>query len=164
MATWKEITQTVPEFAARVSAWFAADKHAVLATLRADGSPRVSGVEPLFYDELWLGSMPGARKGADLRRDPRFALHSHTSSNRMDPATGVGDAKVSGRALEVTDQATLDAYLEQCRAHGTPMPEGMDFELFRADIQEVVTISVQGDQLVIETWRPGQELRRHART
>jgi Pyridoxamine 5'-phosphate oxidase len=163
MATWKEITQTVPEFAARVAAWFAADKHAVLATLRADGSPRVSGIEPLFFDELWLGSMPGSRKGADLRRDPRFALHGYTSSNRMDPTTGVGDAKVSGRALEVTDQATIDAYLEQCRAHGAPAPEGMDFELFRADIQEVVAISVEGDQLVVETWRPGQELRRHAR-
>lgn len=164
MATWKEITQTVPEFAAKVSTWFAADKHAVLATLRADGSPRVSGVEPLFYDELWLGSMPRARKGADLRRDARFALHSYTSSNRIGPGTGTGDAKVSGRALLVTDQATIDAYLEQCRAHGTPPPEGMDFDLFRADVQEAVTISVEDNQLVIETWLPGQPLRRHART
>jgi hypothetical protein len=48
-----------------------------LATVRADGSPRISGLEAKFIEEdLLFGSMPGSRKGADLLRDPRFALHS----------------------------------------------------------------------------------------
>src|SRR5258706_14090566 len=72
-----------------------------MAPLRADGSPRISGIETVFEDgELVFGSMPNARKGADLRRDPRFALHSAT----VDPGAGSeaqwpGEAKISGRAV-----------------------------------------------------------------
>lgn len=68
--------------------------------MRADGSPRISGIEAAFEDgELVFGSMPNARKGADLTRDPRFALHSAT----IDPIDGAeaqwpGEAKISGRA------------------------------------------------------------------
>ena len=65
-----------PEFAARVRRLFDSGRHKTIATLRADGSPRISGIECEFADgELRFGSMPGARKGADLRRNPRFALH-----------------------------------------------------------------------------------------
>ncbi len=53
-----------------------AGRHKTIATLRADGSPRISGIECEFADgELRFGSMARARKGVDLRRDPRFALH-----------------------------------------------------------------------------------------
>ena len=76
MAAWKDVEQAEPEFAARVRRLFDAGRHKTIATLRADGSPRISGIECEFADgELRFGSMPGARKGADLRRDPRFALH-----------------------------------------------------------------------------------------
>ena len=61
----------------RVRAAFDAHAHKVLATLRADGSPRVSGIEMQFVaGEPWLAGMPDSVKFADLRRDPRFALHS----------------------------------------------------------------------------------------
>ena len=74
MAAWKDVEQAEPEFAARVRRLFEAGRHKTIATLRADGSPRISGIECEFADgELRFGSMPGARKGADLRRDPRFA-------------------------------------------------------------------------------------------
>jgi hypothetical protein len=76
MAAWEDVEQAEPEFAARVRRLFDAGRHKTIATLRADGSPRISGIECEFADgELRFGSMPGARKGADLRRDPRFALH-----------------------------------------------------------------------------------------
>ena len=85
MASWKDVEDAEPEFAARVRRLFDAHKHKTIATLRADGAPRLSGIEAEFESgELTFGSMPGARKGADLHRDPRFALHSAT----VDPPDG----------------------------------------------------------------------------
>jgi hypothetical protein len=101
VTTWQEVEQAEPEFAQRVRGLFDAHRHKTIATLRADGSPRISGIETVFEDgELVFGSMPNARKGADLRRDPRFALHSAT----VDPVEGSeaqwpGEAKISGRAI-----------------------------------------------------------------
>ena len=101
MTAWKEVERAEPEFAQRVRALFDAHRHKTIATVRADGSPRISGIEAVFEDgELTFGSMPNARKGADLRRDPRFALHSAT----VDPVEGAeaqwpGEAKISGRAI-----------------------------------------------------------------
>ena len=77
VASWQDVEREEPAFATRVRALFDAGRHKTLATLRADGSPRISGIETDFEGgELTFGSMPGARKGADLVRDPRFALHS----------------------------------------------------------------------------------------
>src|SRR3954466_12840582 len=99
MATFADVETEHPEFAKRVRAAFDAHGHKVLATLRADGSPRVSGIEARFADgDLWLAGMPRAGKVADLRRDPRMALHSGSD----EPADFSADAKVSGRAVEVT--------------------------------------------------------------
>src|SRR2546429_8400472 len=101
MTAWREFEAAEPVFAARVRALFDAHRHKTIATLRADGSPRISGIEAAFEDgELTFGSMTKARKGADLRRDPRFALHSAT----VDPVEGSeaqwpGEAKISGRAI-----------------------------------------------------------------
>jgi len=65
MATWREVETAVPELADAVRACFEATKHQVVATLRKDGAPRVSGTEVDFSgDELQLGSMPGAVKAA----------------------------------------------------------------------------------------------------
>src|SRR5580700_2032470 len=100
MTTWQEVERAEPEFARRVRGLFDRHRHKTIATLRADGSPRISGIEVAFEDgELTFGSMPNARKGADLGRDPRFALHSAT----IDPVEGAeaqwpGDAKISGWA------------------------------------------------------------------
>ena len=147
MTAWQEVEQEAPEFAQRVRALFDAHKHKTIATLRADGSPRISGIEAAFEDgELTFGSMPNARKGADLRRDPRFALHSAT----VDPVEGSeaqwpGEAKISGQAI----------------AAG-PITEGPDGDLFRADIAEVVHthLNEEATMLVIEWWTPGHGLRR----
>src|SRR5512142_2458215 len=101
MTAWRDVERAVPEFAQRVRALFDAHRHKTIATLRADGSPRISGIEVSFDDgELTFGSMTNARKGADLRRDPRFALHSAT----VDPVEGgeaqwPGEAKISVRAI-----------------------------------------------------------------
>lgn len=139
-------------FAARVRALFDAGRHKTIATLRADGSPRISGIECEFTDgELRFGSMTGARKGADLARDPRFALHGPTSH----PGEGkdrewAGEAKIAGRVVPAGPVVQHEA--------GT-QPEG---EMFVADIAEVVVTGLNSEatKLVVESWTPERGLRR----
>ncbi len=100
MASWGEIETVAPDLARLARGLLEAHVHKTLATLRADGSPRISGLEAKFIEgDLWFGSMPGSRKGADLARDPRFALHSGS----IDPPGWQGDAKLSGIAEEIVD-------------------------------------------------------------
>jgi len=152
MVSWKEIEAAEPEFAASVRAVFEKSKHKTIATLRADGAPRISGIEANFDDgdgELTFGSMPGSRKGADLARDPRLALHSPSVDAPEDsPASWRGDAKIAGRAVYTHE-----------------LTGGQPGQGFRVDIDEVVRIGIneEGDQLVIEVWRPGKGLRRTMR-
>jgi Pyridoxamine 5'-phosphate oxidase len=158
MATWSEIEAAAPELAGRARAAFDAHKHKVLATLRRDGSPRISGIEATIADgELWLGMMPGSRKALDLRRDPRLALHSASDDPPDDPATWAGDAKLSGRAVEVDDPALLERLGAGDQA---------DAHLFRVDITELVHTRVgdPADHLVIDLWREGAGLRTMRRT
>src|SRR5580692_7502415 len=139
MTAWRDVEQAEPEFAGRVRALFDAYRHKTLATLRADGSPRISGIEAAFEDgELVFGSMPHARKGGDLRRDPRFALHSAT----VDPVEGAeaqwpGEAKISGRVI----------------AAGA-ITDGPDGDRFHTHVDEAATM------LVVEWWTPKHGLRR----
>jgi hypothetical protein len=150
MASWQEIEKDAPEFAGRVRKVFGSGKHKTIATLRADGSPRISGNECEFADgEVTFGMMDGSLKLADVRRDPRIALHSPT----LDPpeeGRWEGDAKLSGRATEVP--APPD----------TPH-DGAGF--FRIDITEVVLTYVgdPADHLVIESWHAGRGYRRRTR-
>ena len=146
MTTWQELEQAEPEFAARVRRLFDAGRHKTIATLRADGSPRISGIECEFADgELRFGSMPGARKGADLRRDPRFALHGPTvHPQEGKEAEWPGEAKIAGRAILAG-----------------PGSEGPAADLFVADISEVVTtgLNPEATMLVVESWTPHRGLR-----
>ena len=146
------MTKAAPELAAAVQRCFDAHIHKTLATLRADGSPRVSGQEMSFRDgNAWLGMMPDSRKARDLQRDPRLAVHSAT----VDPSMAGGDAKLSGRALEVTDRETFDWFIsKEGEEKGEEPPE--PFHLFRVDVGEIVLTTLGGDppdHLVIETWR-----------
>lgn len=145
MTAWKDVEQAEPEFAARARRLLEAGRHKTIATLRADGSPRISGIECEFNDgELTFGSMPGARKGTDLKRDPRFALHGPT----VHPVEGQeaqwpGEAKISGRAVPAG-----------------PTTEGPAGDLFHADITEVVIthLDPEATMLVIESWTPKRGL------
>src|SRR5947209_2569107 len=111
---WKEIEQSEPEFVERVKRLFDAGRHKTIATLRADGSPRISGIECEFTDgDLRFGSMTGARKGADLRRDPRFALYGPTFHPEVDKeGDWPGEAKIAGRAIPASP-VTADEASEQ---------------------------------------------------
>ncbi|MDF2761665.1 MAG: Pyridoxamine 5-phosphate oxidase-related FMN-binding protein [Thermomicrobiales bacterium] len=154
MASWSDVSLAAPAFAAAVRAILDAHKHKILATLRKDGSPRISGIEVDFVDgELWLGAMWQSRKALDLQRDPRFALHSATAD---DGEAWRGDAKIAGWVEEVTDperKRTVQA------ASGGGAPPG-PFHLFRAEVTEVVLVRVGAppDHLVVESWHEGRGL------
>jgi nitroimidazol reductase NimA-like FMN-containing flavoprotein (pyridoxamine 5'-phosphate oxidase superfamily) len=143
VARWQDLEDSAPDFAARARRYLDARVHKTIATLRADGSPRISGIESYFQDgDLCFGSMQNGRKALDLRRDPRFSLHSGS----IDPPEWEGDAKISGLAEEIAD------------------PERTS-HLFRADIRDVVLVSLNDarNRLVIELWRPDAEIRRFER-
>jgi len=158
MASFAEVESAEPAFATRVRAAFDAHAHKFLATLRRDGSPRLSGIEMKFVaGEPWLAGMPGSVKFTDLRRDPRFALHSGSS----EPDAFTADAKLSGRATAVIDDEERRRFAE---AAGLP-PEHMGFELFRVDLDQVVAVHLNDEKnaLVIASWRPGRGLTRTIR-
>lgn len=156
MTSWSEVEAAAPELAALVRARFQAHGLGLIATLRLDGSPRVSGVEPLFaLGELWLGMMPQSRKAADLLQDSRFALHSAT----VDKQVAEGDARLSGRALEVADDATVERYLVAFKADAGYGPPPGPFHLFRADVREISMVRPDGDHLDIDWWKVGDEVR-----
>src|SRR5712691_13119008 len=103
MASWAEFEAAEPDFALRVQKLMSARKHLTMATLRRDGSPRISGTEVEFADGvLQIGSMTGAVKAQDLQRDPRLAIHGPTEDPPEGaPAAWKGEAKIAGIATEV---------------------------------------------------------------
>ena len=144
MSSWAEFASAEPALASRVQERFGIRKHKTLATLRKDGSPRISGIEVEFANgELFLGMMPDSLKLRDLERDPRLALHSPTDDPPAgDPRGWAGEAKLTGYAHEVDFP-------------DSPVASG---RRFRIDIGEVVLTHLNdaGDQLVVESWHPGK--------
>jgi hypothetical protein len=152
--SWAGFEAEVPELADFVRERLEAHRHRTMASLRADGSPRISGIEITISDgEVWIGGLPGSRKFDDLRRDPRVAIHSGSD----DPPGFRGDARLSGRAVPIEDEATKAAFLKAAGG-GPPGP----FELFRLEIAEASAVreAETRDHLIIESWRPGQPVKR----
>ncbi len=152
MPSWSDFEQAAPAFAQQVRERLDAHKHKTIATLRRDGSPRISGTETQFRDgELWIGSMWQARKARDLQRDPRFALHSGSD----EPADWKGDAKLAGIAEEVTDADRVE------EVNGESAPSGPS-HLFRLDLREVSTVGLNDKRnaIVIDVWTPERGVRR----
>jgi hypothetical protein len=147
MATWAEFETAEPEFASRVRALMASRKHLTMATIRRDGSPRISGTELEFAGEqLQIGSMPNAVKAMDLRRDARVAIHGPTEDPPAnEPAGWKGEAKVAGIAIEVESGSAAHRFL--------------------IDIQEAVItrLNETGNRLVVESWVPGRGYHRMER-
>jgi hypothetical protein len=85
--------------------------------------------------------MSNAVKALDLRRDPRFALHSGSD----EPTEWQGDAKVAGLAQEVASEG--------------------ESHQFRADVRELVVVYMGDprDHIVIESWHEGRGVTRRKR-
>lgn len=140
MASWKQVEESAPELAQAVRRSFALRKHATIATLRSDGSPRISGTEVEFGDDVCIASMPGALKALDLRRNGRFALHAPTVDPPADdPAAWAGEGKLAGVAEEVGDPSSV-----------------VDPHRFRLDLDEVVFTRVVDNRLEVTSWHEGR--------
>ncbi|HEX4733804.1 MAG TPA: pyridoxamine 5'-phosphate oxidase family protein [Thermoleophilaceae bacterium] len=147
MATWAEFEAEAPDLAARAHAYMEAHKHKTLATLRKDGSPRISGTECDITDgELQFGAMWRGVKALDLLRDPRFALHTGSD----DPPGWQGDAKVAG---------TVREEVVQSEEHGG------QYHLFKCDLAEVVVVGLNSERtkMTIDSWHEGRGLQQKER-
>ncbi len=155
MTTWREFTEDAP----RISAIFtrrhaAAGNLCMLATLRSDGYPRISPIEPrVFEDQLWIVGMPDTTKFRDLGRDPRFCLHTAT----VDAQVSDGDAKLWGMVDDVPDPA-----LQQRFAVGLFEDTGLDLRgrdfdhFYAANLTGASAVEVGGGHMDVTIWRPGQ--------
>ena len=152
---WGQLEEQVPKFAERIRLRLESHVHAVMGTLRRDGSPRLSGMEaPIRDGHLWLGMTPGSRKTADLLRDTRFSLHSSPDIEEL----LLGDARIDGLAVAATPEE-VDLFVA---GHRMPMDNPGIMALFTAHISRATLTRVEGRELVIQTWTPAdglQELR-----
>jgi hypothetical protein len=129
---------------------------ALVGTIRHDGAPRLSPVEPFVLEgTLWLSMLWGSRKAADLLRDPRILVHSTVTSRDG----GEGEFKIRGTARAENDHGVQLLY---ARAVATSLgwrPEPGRFHLFAVSIQYVTFIrydDATGDQH-IAMWPPPHE-------
>lgn len=144
---WADFEQADPALAQRVQARLESHRHAVLATLQADGSPRLSGMEaPVRSGHLWLAMTPGSSKAVDLSRDPRFSLHSAPDAEDL-PA---GDARIDG----VVAPAGAEQQAEFLAGHRHPIDDPSMMVLWAALISRVVLVRVSEQSLLIESWTP----------
>lgn len=159
MATWTSFVTEAPDMAALAERRFTASGLALLGTLRADGFPRISPLEPMVDGDLLvlhdgymvLGMMPGSAKALDLRRDPRMALHTATADKKLTE----GDAKLWGHGIEVTDETVLQALADRHEALTGYKLEPGTFHMFLPDVLGVSTVRLADDALWVDTWKPG---------
>ena len=122
MAAWVDVQSGAADLADTVGKTFAIRKHATMATVQRDAAPRISGTDVGLRRRRGdlPRMMPGARRAADLRRDPRVAVHCPTEDTPTDdPARWRGDGKITARTVEVEPHRFVSTSNESC-APGWP--------------------------------------------
>lgn len=155
MTTWQQFTEAAPRIAAVFTRRHAATGNlCLLATLRSDGFPRISPLEPrMFEGELWLVGMPGTTKFRDLGRDPRFCLHTAT----VDTAVSDGDAKLWGVVHDVPDRALHQRFAQDLFDESGFDLRGQEFDhCYAADLTSASAVEVADGHLDVTIWHPGQ--------
>ena len=160
---WSELERAQPRLAELGRRRLLVPGVVLAATIRADGSPRLSPVEPFVLDgTLWLSMLWQSRKAADLTRDPRILVHSIVTSRDG----GEGEFKVRGRARPEHDAARQRDYAAAVSASLGWIPEPGRFHLFGLGIDQVTFIrydDATGDQYVA-MWPPPREFVRRGTT
>jgi hypothetical protein len=154
MASWTEFAAAAPRIAEIFRRRHAATGNlCMLGTLRADGFPRISPMEPRFFeDTLWIGGMPGTAKFRDLLRDPRFTLHTAT----VDTWVSEGDAKVWGTVEDVHDEALHQRYADDLHARTGFDLRGQKFDhFFAAHLVGAAAVEVRDGHMDVTVWRDG---------
>jgi nitroimidazol reductase NimA-like FMN-containing flavoprotein (pyridoxamine 5'-phosphate oxidase superfamily) len=149
LVRWATFRGDDPAFATLAEERLDRDGLVAVGTLRANGWPRISPVEPLIVDgRLYLGMMWQSRKALDLRRDPRCVVHSSVH----DKTGADGDVKIYGLAEEIDDTGEREGYCHALEERIGWRPEG-DFHLFAVDVTEVAYFAVEGAGHEVRTWR-----------
>ena len=152
-ASWQQFRAQAPELAALGEAQFARTGLALVGTLRRDGWPRISPVEPFIVaGQLYLGMMWRSVKALDLLRDPRCVVHS-TVSNRDGTE---GEFKVYGRAVEVNDPEERRRFGDAVFAAIGFRPEEPEFHCFAISIESVVFSQLRDSEFHRQVWKAGQ--------
>ena len=158
MTTWREFTETAP----RISAIFlrrhaATGNLCLLATLRADGFPRISPIEPrILEDRLWIVGMPETTKFRDLGRDPRFCLHTAT----VDTEVTDGDAKLWGVVEDVQDKALHQRFAIALFEETGFDLRGREFtHFYEANLTGASSVEVGDGHMDVTAWKPGESER-----
>ena len=148
MASWAEFGAAAPDLAETAERLLDGPGVVLLGTLRRDGWPRISPVEPVFTaGDLWLGMTLRSRKALDLRRDPRCLVH-----NAVADRTGEsGEIKLRGRAVEVLGGAERERYADALLAKIGWRPEGA-YHLFRLDLMDVGSVWREGEEQKVRRW------------
>jgi Pyridoxamine 5'-phosphate oxidase len=149
---WAELEAAAPEIARPGKERFEEARVALLGTLRADGAPRISPVEPFFSQgHLLFGAMSRSAKTSDLKRDSRCVLHSAVSA----PDAGEVELKLYGRAAEAAEELREACaggwWLEHPREAAT---------VFTLDIEQAVLISwdLEEGEMTVGSWSPRRGL------
>lgn len=163
MVIWRDFVAEAPRIAeVFVRRHAAAGNLCMLATLRSDGYPRISPMEPrIAEDHLALVGMPGTTKFRDLARDPRFCLHTAT----VDPQVGDGDAKLWGTVTDLQDDALHQRFATALFEDTGMDLRGQAFTPFHvAELTGASSLAIEDDRLAITIWRPGAGERVEYRT
>jgi hypothetical protein len=142
--TWQRFATDAPEMAELGKQLLEQNGVAVLGTIRADGSPRISSIEPFILDgQLYLGMMWRSRKALDLLRDSRLVLRNAICTSTGDEAEIV----LRGRAVDIHDGEERGRYRDAVAAQiAWTEPR---FHLFAVDIESAALIKYgRGEQAV----------------
>lgn len=153
---WIAFARSCPELATLGEERLRKQGLCLVGTLRRNGYPRISPVEPDFVDgELMMGMMWRSPKALDLLRDPRCVVHSCVSDrNGAD-----GDFKLYGRAIDVRDAEPRARYRATIKARTDWEPTEPGYHCFAIDV-EAAGFVIFGDERYGMAWSPATGLRR----
>jgi hypothetical protein len=146
--TWDALAKGAPELAREGWRRFERTRVALLGTNRADGTPRISPVEPFVLEGNLVFGVMRSPKWDDLKRDARVVLHSSVS----DINGSEGEFKVYGRAI-ATDDPAIRTHAD---AWWSSRPRDQS-AVFAIDILEAVLVawSPEFDKMQTTRWTPG---------
>ncbi len=151
---WSEFAAAAPELAARGRALFETAGVVLVGTVRRNGSPRISPVEPIITNgDLYLGMMPASLKARDLERDPRCTVHNAVT----DRMGGAGEFKLHGRVRAVDHAAEREEYAAALFATIGVRPEG-EYPLFAVEIDSAALFVTGTTSRTVTRWRAGGEV------
>lgn len=150
---WKEFKSAAPELAARAEELFESTGVLLVGTVRKDGSPRISPVEPFIVEGvLYLGMMWRTMKALDLLRDPRCTVHNLI----RDRHATEGEFKLHGRARGVQDEETRDRFCDAVKKKLGWSLKGMKYRLFAIEVESAALFTADGNARLVKRWRAGQ--------